>query len=172
MPRTKWLGEQAVLEEDPSALITRVNLFGWSISGNRSLAEFFFNKLSRGDPCKGFTDVFFCPMLANDLGLLFLRMLDAGLRGLYHTVGSECISKYDFGGRIADAFGFDRDLISPNSVEESGLLAARSPMLTLNTDKLAKAIEKSLPGINSGLLKFKAQYLDGYRAQIMNMSER
>ncbi len=59
--RTKLEGEQAVLEENPDAIIARVNLFGWSISGRRSLAEFFFNNLNAEQPCMGFTDVLFCP---------------------------------------------------------------------------------------------------------------
>ncbi len=46
--RTKLEGELAVASANPDAIIARVNLFGWSISGKRSLAEFFFNNLSLG----------------------------------------------------------------------------------------------------------------------------
>ncbi len=160
--RTKLDAERAVLEENPQAIVARVNLFGWSLSGKRSLAEFFFNKLSAGEPCMGFTDVLFCPMLANDLGLLFLDMLDAGLSGLYHAVGSECISKYEFGLRVARAFGLDETLITPRSVADGGLKAARSPNLTLRTDRLAYALGKSLPGLSTGLEQFYALYQQSY----------
>ncbi len=61
----------------------------------------------------GFTDVFFCPLLANDLGRIFLKMLEPDLSGLYHVVGSECLSKYEFGLRIARRFGLDESLIPP-----------------------------------------------------------
>jgi dTDP-4-dehydrorhamnose reductase len=160
--QTKLDGEGGVLAADPQALVARVNLFGWSLSGTRSLAEFFFNKLSAGQPCMGFTDVFFCPMLANDLGLVFLEMLDAGLSGLYHAVGSECISKYEFGLRVARRFGFDEGLIAPKSVLEGGLKAARSPDLTLRTDKLARALDEPLPGLSTGLERFYTLYQQGY----------
>ena len=63
---TKLQGEKEVAREDPKAIIARVNLFGWSLSGNRSLAEFFFNNLRAGKQVMGFTDVFFCPILAID----------------------------------------------------------------------------------------------------------
>ena len=43
--QTKLDGERAVAQADPTAIIARVNLFGWSISGRRSLAEFFYYNL-------------------------------------------------------------------------------------------------------------------------------
>ncbi len=160
--RSKLAGEQAVAEANPQAIIARVNLFGWSISGKRSLAEFFFNNLSAKKPCMGFTDVFFCPMLANDLGTVFLKMLEAGLSGLYHTVGSQCLSKYEFGVQVARRFGFDESLVLPTSVEDSGLKAARSPNLTLRTGKLIHALGEPLPNVSTGLEKFYTQYQQGY----------
>lgn len=159
---TKLDGERSVLAANPQAIVARVNLFGWSLSGKRSLAEFFFSKLSAGEPCMGFTDVFFCPMLANDLGGVFLKMLDASLSGLYHAVGSECINKYEFGLRIARRFELDERLIAPKSVQEGGLKAARSPNLTLHTDKLAKALGQPLPGLSTGLERFYTLYQQGY----------
>jgi len=154
------------MEADPNAIIARVNLFGWSLTGNRSLAEFFFNNLSAGKHCMGFTDVFFCPMLANDLGIVFLKMLEAGLSGLYHTVGSQCLSKYEFGIQVARRFGFDEQLVIPTSVQDSGLKAARSPDLRLRTEKLEAALGEPLPNISTGLEKFYKQYQQGYPQQI------
>ncbi len=51
--RTKWEGENAVLSANPEALVARVNFYGWSVSGTRSLAEFFVNAMSQGKPVKG-----------------------------------------------------------------------------------------------------------------------
>ncbi|MBN1454519.1 MAG: SDR family oxidoreductase, partial [Anaerolineales bacterium] len=95
--RTKLHGEQAVAQVNPQAIIARVNFYGWSLGGQRSLAEFFYNNLSKGVRVPGFTDVFFCPLLVNDLAKILLDMLQAQLNGLYHVVSSQAISKYDFG---------------------------------------------------------------------------
>ena len=164
--RSKLAGELAVAKANPQAIIARVNLFGWSLTGKRSLAEFFFNNLSGKKPCMGFTDVFFCPMLANDLGLVFLSMLEAGLSGLYHAVGSQPLSKYQFGVQVARRFGFDESLVIPTLVGDSGLRAARSPNLTLRTDKLIHALGEPLPNVSTGLEKFYTQYQQGYPQQI------
>jgi dTDP-4-dehydrorhamnose reductase len=108
-------------ETDPQAIIARVNLFGWSLSGKRSLAEWFFYNLSSRRPIKGFTDVYFCPLLANHLAQVLLKMLDTGRTVRALPCGfSECLSKYDFGLELARRFSFHERLISPASVERGG----------------------------------------------------
>jgi dTDP-4-dehydrorhamnose reductase len=170
--RTKLDGELAVAEADPTAIIARVNLFGWSLTGNRSLAEFFFNNLSLHKQVMGFTDVFFCPLLANDLADLFIRMLERKLGGLYHVVSSESLSKYDFGLRLAQRFNLDGSLITPTSVTQSGLKATRSPNLTLRSDKLAHALGEPLPRLSTGLDRFYTLYQQGYPHMLHNLELR
>jgi dTDP-4-dehydrorhamnose reductase len=160
--RVKLAGEQRVLAADPNAIVARVNLFGWSLSGKRSLAEFFFNNLSAGKQSMGFTDVYFCPLLANHLGEVFVKMLDRQLSGLYHVVNGERLSKYEFGRRIAQRFGFDEGLISPTSVQQGGLKAVRSPNLTLKIDKLIHALGEPIPGLSAGFERFYTLYQQGY----------
>jgi len=168
--RTKLAGEQAVAGVNPEALIARVNLFGWSLSGKRSLAEWFFNNLQAGQPLKGFTDVFFCPLLVNDLAHILLNMLETGLTGLYHVVSSDCLSKYDFGMSLARHFSFDQNLITPASVSEGNLLAARSPYLTLSSARLARDLGVSLPTVSSGLDRFYELFQQGYPQYIKGMA--
>lgn len=160
--RTKLLGEQMVLAANPQAIVARVNFFGWSLSGTRSLSEFFYNKLSSGEQCNGFTDVYFCPLFVGDLAETLVRMLDKGLLGLYHVVGSEALSKYDFGQRIARQFGFDEGLVRPQSVENSGLTAKRSHNLRLSIHKLSTDLGQSIPGISTGIEQFYTQLQQGY----------
>jgi dTDP-4-dehydrorhamnose reductase len=164
--RTKLDGEYAVLAADPAALVARVNFFGWSPSGRRSLAEFFFNNLSAGKGVNGFTDVTFCPAFVGDLAGLLLAMLGKGLHGLYHTVGAECLSKYEFGLAIARRFGLDEKLIAPQSVDRSGLTARRAHNLYLSVHKLSTALGTPLPGFSTGLDRFYTQYQQGYPQKI------
>ncbi|HEY3474309.1 MAG TPA: SDR family oxidoreductase, partial [Anaerolineales bacterium] len=114
--QTKLHGEYAVQGVNPQAIIARVNFYGWSLGGRRSLAEFFVNNLSEEKNVNGFTDVIFCPMLVNDTARLLLEMLERELSGLYHVVGAEAMSKYRFGVEVARTFGLREDLISPQSV--------------------------------------------------------
>ncbi|HSF82423.1 MAG TPA: SDR family oxidoreductase [Anaerolineales bacterium] len=168
--RTKLEGERAVSQANPEAIIARVNLFGWSLSGKRSLAEFFYNNLSAGRRVMGFTDVFFCPLLANDLAALFFQMLEKELHGLYHVVSQDCTSKYDFGVRIARKFGLEEGLIAPTSVERAGLKATRSPKLTLRSEKLAQALGAPPPDLSTALDRFYTLYQQGYPQFLQKMA--
>lgn len=167
--RTKLEGERLVAEANPEAIIARVNLFGWSLRGSRSLGEFFFYNLSAGKGVRGFTDVFFCPLLANDIAPILLHMLEKGLSGLYHVVSRECASKYEFGVRVARRFGLDESLITPTSVAEAGLRAPRSPNLTLRTDKLAAALGAPPPDLSTGIDGFYSLYQQGYPQRLRRM---
>ena len=168
--QTKRDAEKAVAAASQEAIIARVNLYGWSLSGKRSLAEFFFNNLQEGKMVMGFTDVFFCPLLVNDLAQVLLKMLVKDLHGLYHVVSPDPLSKYDFGVAIARRFGFDEGLVAPTLVKESGLSAVRSPRLTLQIYKLIHDLGETPPGISPGLERFSTFYQQGYPQFIQGLS--
>ncbi len=160
--RTKLAGERAVQQAYPAAAVLRVNFFGWSLSGRRSLAEWFLNNLREGRTMRGFTDVFFCPLLANHLASLILAVLEHRLSGLYHALSPRCLSKYAFGVALAGQFGYDPAHIQPASVAEAGLAARRARNLTLRSDKLAASLGQALPSWEDGLAAFHRQHLEGY----------
>jgi dTDP-4-dehydrorhamnose reductase len=164
--RSKLAGEEAVAQANPQAIIARVNFYGWSLNGTRSLAEFFYRNLSVGKNVKGFTDIFFCPLLVNHLAELLLKMVEKDLKGLYHVVSAEHLSKYEFGCRIARLFDLDEKLITPSSWKAGGLQAQRSPDLTMNTGKLARDLGISLPDQQAGLQRFRELFDSGYAQQI------
>jgi dTDP-4-dehydrorhamnose reductase len=171
--RTKLAGEAAVAAANPQAIIARVNLFGWSLMGRRSLAEFFFNNLSAGKRVMGFTDVYFCPLLVNDLAEVFIHMLDKRLSGVYHVVSREATSKYNFGLAVARRFSLDKSLIAPTALAASGLHAPRSPNLTLRTDKLRTALGSEsgeFPSWQEGLERFFELYQNGYSQMVRQLA--
>lgn len=160
--RAKLAGEQAVQSANPDAIIARTVFYGWSLSGKRSLAEFFFNQLRAGEPMKGFTDTVFCPLYVEDLAQALLEMLEKRLSGVYHVVSPEHLSKYDFGVRIAQQFGLNPDLIEPVQAEKENRIVPRSLNLTLNTEKLQKALGHALPGVGAGLTRLYDRWVEGY----------
>ncbi len=169
--RTKLEGERAVAEAYPGAIIARVVFYGWSMNGTRSLAEFFFNNLSQGKRVSGFTNVFFCPLLANQLANVLVQMLEMNLCGLYNVVGPEALSKYEFGRRLAGRFNLDGSLIDPVPFTQSASAAIRSPNLTLRSEKLTHAIGQPLPSLSTGLDGLYALYQQGYPQQLHRMGQ-
>jgi len=160
--RTKLEAEHAVIAQNPRAVIARVTLYGWNLQPKLSLAEWILDRLSQGEVVPGFIDTIFCPILANDLAEILLAMVDRDLVGLYHVVGCESISKYEFAGRIALQFGFDSQRVIPARLAEAKLKAPRPLNTSLNTQRICDALGRPMPDVDSGLRRFAELRADGY----------
>ena len=168
--KTKALAEREVLREYPAAVVARVNFYGWSLSGRRSLAEWFINSLSQGTRVKGFNDVWFCPLLVNDLIEILVDVLERRLSGLFNVVSREAITKYEFGIRLARRFGLQEALIAPAVLASAGLAAPRAARLTLSTKKISAALSRELPGVDEGLDRFHELHRAGYGERLRNLA--
>ncbi len=168
---TKLEGERAVLHANPAATVARVNFYGWSVTGKRSLAEFFVNRLSQGSAVNGFTDVRFCPMFVGHLDSFLVLMLARTMPGIYHVAGPQAMTKYQFGVEIARKFGLPERLIAPQLVDTSSLKVRRSHNLWLSTNKLSTELTMELPEFSTGLAAFYAQYQQGYPQKLRSYQQ-
>jgi dTDP-4-dehydrorhamnose reductase len=164
--KTKLQGEREVLRQNPAALIARVTLYGWNAQEKHSLAEWILQQLTLGNLVPGFSDVFFSPILANDLAEVILALLDENLAGLYHAVGSEPVSKYEFARRVASTFGFDPGQVAATRLSDARLKAQRPRDTTLNTAKICAALRRPMPGVDAGLRRFAQLRENGYAERI------
>lgn len=160
--KSKLDGERAVLARNPLAAVARVNMYGWNAQNKQSLAEWILERLASGNVVHGFTDAIFCPILANDLANILLAMVDHKLSGVYHVVGSEALSKFEFARRLAATFGLDGSQIVPAKLTESKLKAPRPRNTSLCTGKISKDLDRSMPDVDSGLRKFRQLQVQGY----------
>ncbi|MDP2778183.1 MAG: SDR family oxidoreductase [Anaerolineales bacterium] len=170
--QTKLAGERAVLAENQKAIVARVNFYGWSLSGKRSLAEFFLNNLTNHKSISGFSDIIFCPMLVNATARTLIEMLQRGLRGLYHLVGPQAMSKYQFGVEVARKFSLREGGILPKSIHASSLSARRSNNLWLSTHKLSTDLGEVMPEFSTGLDEFYRQYQQRYPQKIRSYQQK
>lgn len=163
---TKLRGEKYVLDSNPDALVARANFYGWSIGGNRSLVEFFYNNLSAGKVVNGFNDVFFSTLYVHYLADILDELIDHNANGIYHVFSSDYQSKYMFGVSVAESFGFDPTLVRAVSWKDGGLAAKRSPNLIMNTDKLRNFLGHELPKQQDSLEYFYQDCQTGLREKI------
>ena len=164
--RTKAAGEESVLNCLPSAMVVRTNIVGWSPRGSRSLLEFFYNSLLKGQPVEGFEDSYFRPISANNFWPIISEWLATTTGGIYHAFGSELISKYDFGCRVAKAFDLNPNLVSSTKMETEFPLNLRSKSLNLAPSPLGMAVLLNIDKSLSGLSKLA---LSGYREKLRHL---
>jgi dTDP-4-dehydrorhamnose reductase len=173
--KTKLQGEREVLHHHPAASISRVNLYGWNAQNKESLAEWILKQLTLGNAVPGFSDVHFCPVLANDVAEIVLAMLDQNLSGLYHIVGAERVSKYEFARRVATIFGFDPGQVRPTRLADAKLKARRPQDTSLNTGKICVALGRPMPDVAEGLHRFarlrESGYVDRIKSHLTGVRE-
>ena len=163
--RTKLAGERAVLEANPDALVARVNFYGWSPSGRRSLAEYFHSRLTAGQEAPGFTDVTVSTMYVGHLVASLAALVDVGATGLVHVVSSEATTKFDFGRRLARTLGLDEGLVTPGASSDH-LAIQRGARLDLRTDRMNGLLGATAPGQQEGMDRLASDLLSGRVAAV------
>lgn len=166
--RTKAQSEIQVLDQNSEAIVARVNFYGWSVTGKRSLGEWFYYQLAAHNQVKGFTDIQFCPLYVEDLAKILIKLAETDAGGLYHSVSSEHLSKYQFGVDIANKFGLDSNLITPVSWVDGGLTAARSPNLILDVTRIETLLGMTMPDQRSGIEAFHHAFIAGHPKRLLS----
>ncbi|MEA1977616.1 MAG: SDR family oxidoreductase [Chloroflexota bacterium] len=167
---SKLAGEQAVQAACPEALIIRTNIFGWNAQPKSSLAEWFIHNLIQGIPCKGFTDVYFNPLLVNHLWAIIDSLNNSDLWGVFHVGSDPCISKYEFGVRLAESFDLNQELISAVEIETGSLRASRPKNTCLDCSKIREVIDVELLGLESNIGFFHELEQLGYVEELRKMA--
>jgi dTDP-4-dehydrorhamnose reductase len=163
---SKLQGEQAVMTELPDSLLLRTNIYGWNAQEKQSLSEWSLNRLVNGDTVPGFMDVTFCPILVNDLSDVILDLMETNSSGLFHAVGSESCTKYEFARQIATAFGFDLKNVLATSIDDLNMQAQRPKNTSMLTEKLCGVLGRSMPDVHSGLLRLKHLQESGFVSRL------
>jgi dTDP-4-dehydrorhamnose reductase len=168
--RTKLESEEVCLQEDPDALVARVNFFGWSVSGTRSLAEFFLGGLRAGREVPGFSDVEFASLYNRDLAALLVDAGRRGLGGIVHVASADRMTKLEFGRAVARTFGLDPELVRPARLADRTGGAPRSPRLSLDPSAFAEAMGRPMPTFGEGLRRMR-QDEGAYSATVRGLEE-
>ena len=157
---TKVQGEQLVIQANPGALVLRANLFGWSRSQKSGILEFFMNAFTHQAPITGFRDYVVSSLYVGDLAEAMMELLERGSSGVFHTVSSTPLSKYDFGQIVADSAGLSADSMAVGSVADRSDLAPRGHNLSLSTAKVEAVLGRPMPtsaaGVQCALAERKA----------------
>ncbi len=146
--KTKALAEQIVSFNDPGALIIRTNFYAWGTSYRKSFSDQIIDSLRQNQVLNLFDDVYYNPILAENLIKTVHELLNKNARGIYHVVSDDRISKYEFGVLIAEEFGLNKSLINKSTLKSQSNLVNRPADMSLSNKKV-----RDLLGRNLGTVK-------------------
>lgn len=169
--RSKARGEEAVLAANPEALVARVNFYGWSATGRRSLAEFFFNRLRDGVQTPGFADVIVSTLQVGYLVETLRALVAVRVSGVLHVASREPTDKYSFGCHLAQTFGLDPDLII-RARSSNYLQHRRGANLSLDVRRVEAVLGAPMANQRAGLLRLLAEYEAGLPELLRSLNTR
>ena len=147
--RTKAQAEVMVQDVNHSALIIRTNFFGWGKSGKKSFSDRILEMLYSSRRIALFKDAYFSPIIMEYLIQASHVLIDKGESGIYHVVGNERLSKFDFGTRLCHAFGLDQSLVSPSFMKQRNDLTIRPKDTSLDNGRLRSVIPGFIGDLDS-----------------------
>ncbi len=154
---TKLEAEQRVRAEHPEALIVRTNFFGWAPTGRRSISDWIIQGLRGGHTLDLFEDVFFTPVLIEELARSAHELLARGASGIVNLTGDERVSKYDFGIKLAEHFGLPAELICRSRLADAKLVAPRPLEMSLDNGYASGLLGRRLGNLDVFFSRLKAQ---------------
>lgn len=134
--QTKYAGEQAAKIADTATVLRPSVVYGIA---NDNFLTWALGELQEGNELDIVDDQVSTPTYAPDLARVCVEVADKGLTGVFHAAGPESISRYAFTVILAEAYGYDPDLVCPISTEELGQEAPRPTDSSLNSTSLYDA---------------------------------
>jgi dTDP-4-dehydrorhamnose reductase len=81
-----------------------------------------------------------------------------------------CLSKYEFGRRLARTFGFREDLVVPSDLSQAGFRAPRPRRTCLEGTKARGILGMDLPSVDLGLARLESLAGTGYLRRLRAMA--
>ncbi|MCD6116175.1 dTDP-4-dehydrorhamnose reductase [bacterium] len=138
-------------------------LYGFSSGARKNFVTWVVEQLSANNSINVVADQFGNPTLADDLAEACLLLCTADLHGVYNTVGSTWISRYEFALEIASVFDLDRSLINKVITSDLKQQAERPLKGGLLTEKLERDTGFCFSSARKGLEKIKQQMINYHK---------
>lgn len=166
---TKAEAELSVLEENPEALVIRTNFYGWGTSYRHSFSDFIIQALRAEEKIQLFDDVYYSPILVKTLALAVHDLLSLKAKGVFNIVGSQRLSKFDFGIQLAKEFDLDGSLIEAAQITRHPLLIKRPLDMSLSNKKAVSFLGKDFDTLCDNLSELCEQEKNGMAMELQKL---
>lgn len=156
--QTKFEGEKIVQNSDlKNWIIIRLSYPYRARFSRPDFVRTIVKKLEDREKILMVTDHYINPTFIDDIASAIDILIQKEQNGIFHVVGSECITPYDASLKIAREFSLDESLITQTTRQEFFKnRASRAFNLCLNNDKIRK-LGASMKNFSEGLNELKKQ---------------
>ena len=166
---TKAEAENRVSESNPEALVIRTNFYGWGTAYRQSFSDIVIGNLRLNKQITLFQDVFYTPILIEHAAKVVHDLIDLKESGIFHVVGDDRISKYEFGLRIAEEFGLDASKIFPGLLANQFKLTQRPFDMSLSNSKVRNLLGRAIGSIQEQITTLRQQEFSGLAQELQKL---
>jgi dTDP-4-dehydrorhamnose reductase len=153
--KTKLGAEEKISQYNRSALIIRTNFFGWGTLYRKSFSDFIIENLRNKCSIDLFNNVYYTPILINELVDITHKLISLNLNGIYNVCSNERISKLEFGFKLAEIFKLDSTFINSIEICEKANLVKRPIDMSLSNEKIKSHLSIEFKSLNDQILELK-----------------
>ena len=165
---SKAKAEEVVLKNNPESLIIRTNFFGWGTSYRASFSDFLIIALRENKKISLFTDIFYTPIYAKNLIKFVHMLINSNYKGVFNIVGSERVSKYEFGKMIFNNFSGNMNLITKVQYEGQVNSIQRPSDMSLSNNKLLITLNTKIEKLEDQIQDLKSDE-NAFKESINNL---
>ena len=147
---TKVLAEKNVLKYSKNVIIRTSLVYGWNPKAK--FLNFVLDNL-REEKTISVYDNIFSPTLLDELTEAIIKIISSNVSGIFHVVGSSCVSKFYFAKLIAKKFKMNEELIKSLSIHDSNLKIQIPKNTCLDNTKIKNTFGITFSTIEEGLAK-------------------
>ena len=149
--RQKLLAEELIASNCGDYLIIRTTVvYGWESQGKNFVVR-LLKSLEQGQEVRVPDDQVGSPTYAPNLAEASVELANSSMQGIFHVVGPERVSRYEFAREAARVFGHPVELVKPVSTAELNQPAARPFEAGMTVARSAAALATQLVGYRVGL---------------------
>ena len=146
---TKLRAEKVILNVSRNVVLRTSVIYGWH---DRSrFTNWILEYLKEKKLVDPFSDQYNTPTLVDDLAKSIIKIIEQDISGLYHATGKTCINRYEFALKLANKFGYDKNLITSVTSAQKKQDAPRPNATCLNSKKLENLINYTFSNIENGI---------------------
>ena len=143
---TKFEAEKIVLKNKNNVILRTSVIYDWDTRVR--FFNYVIENLKNQRKIKVTNDIFNSVTLVDSLIQSIFSVIEKEVTGIFHTVDSTCVNRYDFAKCISKIFNFDEKLIQKISIKDIDVIAKRPQNACLNNSKAKKEL-----GIKFGTLE-------------------
>jgi len=160
--KTKYQGEMYVRAYDKN-LVLRTNIYGLNLQEKKSFGEWIVDSLKEDEELNMFKDIYFSPILVNDLAKIIDACIVKDISGLYHACGTGAISKYDFGEEVKKVFLITTGKINKITSDSMKFKATRPKHMGMSNQRIKSELGINIRTPKESIHEFYRLYLEKER---------